>query len=266
MRESPGDAKMWRCATRNPAVSERDRLFADGGPPAPGFVFDERVVRVFPDMITRSVPGYGLVVPLTGLLARRYVQAGSRLYDLGCSLGAAAIAMRDAIDVPVREIVAVDRSEAMVRRLHAHLDEHPAPGRPPIRAERADLLETPIEDASVVVMNFTLQFIERGRRAGLLRRIFAGLRPGGVLILSEKLRFDSAAEQELQTGWHHEFKRAQGYSDLEIARKRDALEEVLVPDTLDQHHRRLEESGFAPVIRWFQAFSFVSLAAFRPAR
>lgn len=247
-------------------MSEKDRLFAEGGPGPRDFVFDERVVRVFPDMIARSVPGYDLVVPLTGLLARRYAQPGSRVYDLGCSLGASSLAMRDAIDAPVREIVAVDRAAAMVQRLQAHLAEHPAPGRPPIRVERADILDTSIEDASVVVMNFTLQFVETDKREFLLRRIFAGLRPGGLLILSEKLRFDTAVEHDLQTRWHHDFKRAQGYSELEIARKRDALEEVLLPDSFEGHRRRLEESGFSPVVRWFQAFSFISLAAFRPER
>ena len=87
--------------------------------------------------------------------------------------------------------------------------------------------------------------------------------PGGILLLSEKVRFESEEEQALQTTWHHDFKRAQGYSELEISRKRDALENVMKPDSLSQHRERLLEAGFSSVHPWFQAFSFRSLLAFR---
>ena len=91
----------------------------------------------------------------------------------------------------------------------------------------------------------------------------AGTSPGGVLLLSEKIRFEDPAEETLQTDWHHAFKRARGYSDLEIARKREALENVLRPETLATHRRRLEQAGFTRVYRWFQGFNFVSLVALR---
>jgi tRNA (cmo5U34)-methyltransferase len=132
----------------------------------------------------------------------------------------------------------------------------------PVIARQQDILETEIENASFVVLNFTLQFIRPDRRLDLLKKIATGLRPGGALVLSEKIGFEDPCEQELQTEWHHDFKRAQGYSDLEISRKRDALEHVMKPDTLEQHRRRLSEAGFSRVYRWYQGFSFVSLLAF----
>jgi tRNA (cmo5U34)-methyltransferase len=245
-------------------MSERDRLYEDL-PAVPGdFVFDERVVRVFPDMINRSVPGYATLVPMLGLLARRYAQPGSTLYDLGCSLGAVALAMQAAVRAPGTRIVAADNAPAMIRGLEARLQvSAAAPGRPPIEPVLGDILALPIERASVTVLNFTLQFVPAGQRPGLLRRIADGTQPGGVLLLSEKIRFDDPLEEELQTAWHHDFKRAQGYSELEIARKREALENVLRPDTLDAHRRRLEAAGFTRVVRWFQGFNFVSLLALR---
>lgn len=227
------------------------------------FVFDDRVVRVFPDMINRSVPGYGMIVPMIGMLARRHARAGSRLYDLGCSLGAVTLAMRAAVQVPLECVVAVDNSPAMIRQFEVALRRQPERDRAPVRTRCEDILETEISNASVVVMNFTLQFIEPDRRSALLQRIAAGLRPGGILLLSEKIRFEDPAEQELQTTWHHDFKRAQGYTELEIARKRDALENVMKPESPDQHSRRLASSGFGRHYRWFQAFNFVSLLAFR---
>ena len=89
------------------------------------------------------------------------------------------------------------------------------------------------------------------------------MRSGGALVLSEKVRFDDGKEQLLQTEWHHDFKRAQGYTDLEISQKRDALEHVMKPESLDQHRERLQQAGFREVYRWYQGFNFVSMVAFR---
>jgi tRNA (cmo5U34)-methyltransferase len=127
-------------------------------------------------------------------------------------------------------------------------------------------MDCAIENASVVALNFTLQFVEPRARPLLLRRIADGLCSGGVLLLSEKVRFESAEEQRLQTEWHHAFKRAQGYSELEIARKREALENVMQPDSLSRHRRRLLAAGFDRVYTWHQGFNFVSLIAFRQDR
>jgi tRNA (cmo5U34)-methyltransferase len=244
-------------------MSVKDRLYEGTASEAGDFVFDERVVRVFPDMIRRSVPGYGTIVPMIGMLARRYARPGTRIYDLGCSLGAATLAMRAAVRAPDLRIVAVDNSPEMIAGLERALAGTGDDGRPEVEVRLADLMVTPLEQASVVVLNFTLQFVDPDARDALLRRIADGMVPGGVLLLSEKLCFDDPAVQALQTEWHHDFKRAQGYSELEIARKRDALENVLVPETLERHRERLLGAGFVRVVPWFQGFNFVSMVAFR---
>ena len=128
--------------------------------------------------------------------------------------------------------------------------------RPPSRsATRAD--------ASVVVFNFTLQFIPPAQRDALLARIGSAMRPGGVLVLSEKIRFEDEHLQALNTDLHHAFKRANGYSDLEISQKRSALENVLVPETIATHQQRLRNAGFTSVDVWFQCFNFASLVAIK---
>jgi len=244
-------------------MSSKDRLFADAAGQPDDFVFDERVVRVFPDMINRSIPGYALVVQLTGLLAGRYVQNDSVLYDLGCSLGASTLAMQQAVRGRNVRIVAVDNSAAMVAQLRKRLASRAASSGVSIEVVCRNAEEVRIENASVVVMNFTLQFVEPSVRLQLLRTIANGLLPGGVLLISEKIHHEDTDEQSLQTTWHHDFKRAQGYSELEIARKRDALEHIMKTDSLVRHRERLLEAGFQQVQPWFQCFSFVSLAAFR---
>ncbi len=238
-----------------------DKLFAKSRATTSGFRFDEQVVKVFPDMIARSVPGYELVVPMIGLLARRYAQTGSRIYDLGCSLGAASLAMSMALRTEGVKIIAVDNSAAMVSRCRENVAD--GSGSVPIDVRLENMLDTQIENASVVVLNFTLQFLDRKQRQTLIDRISAGMRKDAVLIISEKICFTDPKEQSDQTEWHHDFKRTQGYSDLEIAQKRNALEDVLRPDTEQAHFERFKQAGLSRPRRWFQCFSFTSYIVFK---
>ena len=240
---------------------QRDTLFAQADPMLVDFCFDERVASVFPDMIRRSVPGYGDIIALLGLFAEQYAQPNSRIYDLGCSLGAATLSLRRRITVPGCEIIAVDNAEAMVARCREHIANDLSPA--PVAVLCADIREVAIEQASVVVLNFTLQFLPPEERLALLKRIHTGLLPGGVLVLSEKLRFADEQSQAFQERLQLAFKRANGYSEMEISQKRAALENVLLPDTLEEHRERLSQAGFAQIEPWFQAFNFASLAAFK---
>ncbi|WP_346836524.1 carboxy-S-adenosyl-L-methionine synthase CmoA [Microbulbifer sp. SAOS-129_SWC] len=243
-------------------MSKRDNIYANPLGDVAGFQFDQSVVEVFPDMIQRSVPGYTTIVAMIGTLAERYAQAGSRCYDLGSSLCAATLAMRHRIPAADCEIVAVDNSPAMVERARTVLAADS--GQIPVQLVCDDLQQVAIENASVVVLNFTLQFIPVEQRREILQRICDGLRPGGVLILSEKVAFADTAHQELMIDLHHAFKRANGYSELEVAQKRASLENVLIPETLDTHRERLKGVGFGSVDVWFQCFNFASLIAIKP--
>ncbi|MFU8832743.1 MAG: carboxy-S-adenosyl-L-methionine synthase CmoA [Wenzhouxiangella sp.] len=240
-------------------MTQRDDIFAAGDGPASPFEFSAAVVRVFPDMIERSVPGYRLLLELTPLIVARAVQPDSRIYDLGCSLGAATLAARRAVQVDGVEIIAVDNSPEMVMRCREIMATDNS--RVPVSVIVGDACEQPIENASLVMMYFTLQFIEPAKRDALMRKIAAGLKPGGVLVLAEKLAFEPSENQQWLDTHHHDFKRAQGYSDLEIARKRQALENVLVPESRAAHHQRLKDAGFSQVIDWFQCFNFAAVAA-----
>lgn len=238
---------------------KRDTIFAQRQDMIVDFEFDENVASVFSDMIRRSVPGYGTLITLIGLLAEQYVQADSTVYDLGCSLGAATLSIHHRVRDKHCRIISVDNSEAMVQRCKENLPEDL--GNAAIEVRCQDMLEVSIQNASVVVINLTLQFVDPGLRLQLLRGIYNGLRPGGALILSEKLCFDNSAEQDLQEGMHFAFKRANAYSDLEISQKRSALENVLIPDSSQTHRERLAEAGFASVYQWFQCFNFASFVA-----
>ncbi len=246
-------------------MSERDTLFSGAGDNISGFRFDNKVVSVFPDMIQRSVPGYQTIIAMTQTLAGRYVQAQSNCYDLGCSLGASTIAMRHGIEAEGCNIFAVDSSEAMIERCTKIIaeDELGVSNQPRVSLICGDALDTEITNATMVVMNFTLQFIDLNHRKELIQNIYQGLKPGGILILSEKIAFADNHLNDLMIDLHHAFKRANDYSDLEISQKRTALENVLQPETLGTHKQRLHEIGFDNIDVWFQCFNFVSLLAIK---
>ncbi len=238
-----------------------DQLYADPLAEVSRFAFDQKVVDVFPDMIKRSVPGYATIINMIGDLAERYATADSHCYDLGCSLGAATLAMRHRIHANNCRILAVDNSPAMIERCRQVLSVDTA--EPPVELLCQNLQEVSVTRASMVVLNFTLQFIPPVERQAVLERVASGLRPGGILILSEKVAFDDPMHNELMIELHHNFKRANGYSDLEIAQKRSALEQVLIPETLGTHRDRLRKAGFTSVDVWFQCFNFASMIAIK---
>ncbi len=244
--------------TRKP--SAQDALYAQPLEAITDFVFDDSVVQVFQDMISRSVPGYSTLLSMIPVLMRSYAQPNSRCYDLGCSLGAVTLAMRHAIDAEGINIISVDNSEAMIERCREYIQADHA--QVPVEVICADIRDIAINDASIVIMNFTLQFIARDDRLELLKKIYAGMRPGGILLVSEKICF-AEAEQQWMTELHHEFKKANGYSELEISQKRTALDNVLIPESVADHQQRFRDAGFDQSMVWFQCFNFVSMLALK---
>lgn len=239
----------------------KDRLYARPIKQISDFVFDDNVAGVFDDMIHRSVPGYAAIIAMIGVLAQAYAKDSSNCYDLGCSLGTASLSMRANISRRGCKIIAVDNSQAMVTKCRQRVRNASGRSAVPVEVICDDIENVPISQASVVVLNFTLQFVKREKRGKLLRQIYQGLVSGGVIILSEKIVFKNRKEQKLQDELYHAFKKLNGYSDLEIAQKRTALEKVLIADTLDQHFKRLRKAGFKDIYVWFQCFNFVSMVA-----
>ncbi len=242
--------------------TDKDTIFAEQMI-SRDFAFDDKVAGVFEDMINRSVPGYATIINMIGVLAQRYGQTNSRLYDLGCSLGGATFSMASQLDPASNiSIQAIDNSSAMINRMQGKLEARQDLS-PMIHCHCADILEVPIVDASVVILNFTLQFVAKADREPLMRKIYAGMRPGGLLVISEKIVFPDETLNQLFIELYHSFKERMGYSKLEIAQKRAALENVMVPETLDAHRKRLQGAGFHSFDAWFQCFNFASMVAFK---
>lgn len=240
---------------------QADRIFAEPIGQVSPFCFDESVASVFPDMISRSVPGYSAILSMIGDITKRYAQDDSICYDLGCSLGAATLAMRHGIQAQNCHIQSIDNSPAMISRCQEAIDLDSS--NVAVEVSCGDIQQLKINNASIVVLNFTLQFIDPDDRQAILQTIYDGLLPGGILILSEKIHFDNPSHQDLMTELYHNFKRVNGYSDLEIAQKRTALENVLRSDSIQTHQQRLQRCGFSSADVWFQCFTFCSFIAIK---
>ena len=226
------------------------------------FVFDEQVADVFDDMVVRSIPGYEAIVSTIGDFAKKYYRPDSNIYDLGCSLGGVTFEICKQLGESDFNLVAIDNSEAMVARLVEKktkiggLDNS-------VKILCEDINDTAIENASVVILNFTLQFLPPKCRNQLIKRIYNALIPGGILVLSEKIVLDDKSLNSLFIEMYHKFKESNGYSELEISQKRLALENILIPEPISVHKSRHVSAGFNSFEVWFQHLNFVSMISLK---
>ena len=256
------------------AQSTHDTLFTTPLDKVARFSFDEQVVACFPDMIRRSVPGYGQVLAMLPIFARRHCQFRqsnsqgkriSRIYDLGCSLGGASMALLNTqaggFEASEVQVKAVDISPAMTEKASEVLVEN-YPDYD-IEVITADIREVEFEPCDMVVLNLTLQFLPAHDRVAVLSKIYQALTAGGILLLTEKIHSIDEQDDAWLVERYYDFKRANGYSEMEISGKRNALENVLITDTLDTHHQRLKSVGFERSLTWFQFLNFASMVAFK---
>ena len=243
-------------------MSKPDKVYSEQQKQQADFVFDEAVAEVFPDMIKRSVPGYETIISMIGAIADRYTRKGSNVYDLGCSVGAATLSLHRCLEPGRVHYICVDKSQEMLERCAVNLQAFMPTEEYTLLNE--DILSVDICGASLVLMNFTLQFIMPEQRDNLIRKIYDGLIDGGILLLSEKTKTGSVDEDQFMVALHEQYKKTHGYSELEISQKRTALENVMVLDSVEGHLQRLEVNGFNPVYQWFQDLNFRSFMAVKP--
>ena len=220
------------------------------------FVFDQEVVSVFPDMISRSVPGYWLSNQSIGIMSARYARPDTNIYDLGCSLGASTYSILKQQTQNQAHIIAVDGSQEMVQHYKQSLSQQFPDADVEIHC--ADICDFHMENASVVILHYTLQFIPIEKRTALLTKIREALLPNGVLLLSEKIRFDNEEmEQDIRT-WHHDYKAAQGYTALEIKQKARDIQYSMQTDTLNTLQDRIMRAGYSKATLWMRCYGFSS--------
>ncbi len=222
------------------------------------FSFDKAVSDAFDDMVDRSVPGYRTLIANIGPIAAYFLLPNTNCYDLGCSHGAASLSIFSCLPHDSITIHAIDNSSAMIEQCRQLVSQA---GADCINTQLADINNANINNASIVVLNLTLQFLPLEQRYKLLEKIVAGMNPGGACILTEKIILKNNATEHLFQQLHTNFKSTNRYSQLEISQKRKAIENVLIRESLEDHQQRLTDVGFSNVTVWFQCLNFVSLIA-----
>ncbi len=237
----------------------KDQVFKEQIRKVADFKFGSSVAKVFDDMVNRSVPFYGEMQRMIAEQAADYAQPGSYVYDLGCATGTTLIGMNTQVAEGIR-FIGIDDSPEMLDQCRSKLDQ--AGFNRPYELQVADLnQDVDIDNASVVVLCLTLQFVRPIYRQKLLQCIFDGLNPGGTLILVEKVLAEDSHFNRDFINYYYSYKRRNHYSDMEIAQKREALENVLIPYKISENMTLLKEVGFAHADVFFKWYNFAGLIA-----
>lgn len=238
---------------------EKDKLFGKE-PWLKPFAFNEDVVRVFDDMISRSVPLYQEVLACAAHWAKDYYQTGTRIIDVGCSTGTFLELLGRFLKQPAI-LVGIDNAQPMLEKAREKLAHLQKIHQIELICDKAESCS--FANSSVVVINYTLQFLPLQNRQRLLQSIYNGLNPGGLLFLSEKVKSPYPQFQETITRHYEAFKAGNGYARSEIERKKEALENVLVPLTEAQQLQMLRESGFSQIDSLIKLHNFISFVALK---
>ncbi len=244
--------------TQAPIGSPTDRLF-ETETVEEDFVFNERVAMVFDDMLDRSVPFYREVIAATAGLLESFLSAGDTVLDLGCSTGTTLIECCRLLGDKGLEFIGIDSSTAMLEK--ARLKAELFSKQDSIRFIEEDITALRHHEVGAFLLNYTLQFIRPLQRQDFLHHLHGSLRPGGILLMSEKVISHNPRLNREYIDTYHRFKKNRGYSELEIARKREALENVLIPFSIDENRAMLKNAGFTAVETYFQWFNFASFVA-----
>lgn len=234
---------------------KKDDIFLNFPEQTP-FEFNDTVASVFDDMIQRSVPFYNEIIKNQAILTSRFYRDNTMIYDLGCSSGNYASAVISIMKDRNFKLTAIDNSSPMIDLFTKRTDGFGSAGR--IEALVADIRDINFIKSSVIAANLTLQFIPPHDRDGIISRIYESLIPGGIFLLTEKTVNSSSELAELQQEIYYGFKERNGYSTIEITRKREALENVLIPETVECHKRRLRKAGFEEIELWFKWYHFAA--------
>lgn len=245
----------------NSEKNGHDSVFKEEITKVSDFKFGTTVVKVFDDMVSRSVPFYNETQRMLAEIAADHAKEGSFVYDLGCSTGTTMIEVDKLIPSDIR-FIGIDESPEMLDKCDVKLKE--CNFTRPYDLIVGDLHEElPIKNASVVILSLTLQFVRPLYRERLLKNIYAGLNPGGVLLLVEKVLAENSIFNRDFIQYYYNYKRRNHYSEMEISQKREALENVLIPYKLSENLLLLKEAGFIYCETFFKWYNFSGMIAYK---
>jgi tRNA (cmo5U34)-methyltransferase len=240
----------------------RDQVFATTAARGSDFEFNAEVAAVFDDMLVRSVPFYTEQQAVIQEAAQKFYVPDTFVYDLGCSTGTTLIRLAKALG-PQAKLVGFDNSEPMLDKARINIATAGCSEQIELRCLdlNEDVTQADLSRASVVTLCWTLQFVRPLKRDALIRWIYDGMVSGGTLIVTEKVLTNSSDMNRYFIEFYYDFKRRNGYSDEEIHKKREALENVLIPYRVDENFELFRRNGFPVVETFFQWYNFAGFMA-----
>ncbi len=233
----------------------KDKVFEK--PIVKQFEFDEDVASVFDDMLNRSVPFYKEMLNLTTSFALKYLKESGVVYDLGCSTATTLIKIANESKYKL-DLIGIDTSKAMLSRAKQKTKAY---GHY-ITFLNDDIFDITFKTSNIIISNYTLQFIRPLQREKLIKKIYDSLDDGGVFIFSEKVITNNNLLNKQYIDEYYNFKKSQGYSEFEIAQKREALENVLIPYTYEENKAMILDAGFKDfdcVFKWINFATFIAI-------
>ncbi len=243
-----------------PPASQKDEIFREQEWPGK-FQFNRRVAEVFDDMLKRSVPCYSQVIEMTARILEKFLISGDKVYDLGSSTGTTLMELARRLEHLKLKFTGFDNSAAMVEKATLKAEIYSKKER--LKFEKKDITDLNLNQGGAVILNYTMQFIRPEIREDFLKKIYGFLRPGGVLVMSEKVVVKDPVLNNEFVEFYHDFKRSMGYSEIEISNKREALENVLIPLTAEENLALMKRAGFNTAYPFFQWFNFISFVGIK---
>jgi tRNA (cmo5U34)-methyltransferase len=223
------------------------------------FKFGAHVVSVFDDMVTRSVPFYLEIQRMMTEIAKDFAIPGTNIYDLGCSTGTTLLNLDKVLPLDVT-MIGIDDSKEMLEKCKNNFETEKVKRKYDLQL--LDLNKgVKIENASVVVICLTLQFIRPLYREKLIADIYNQMNDNSCLILIEKVLGEDSLFNRLFIDYYYDYKRRNNYNEMEISQKREALENVLIPYKLMENRELLIDKGFKHVETFFKWYNFCGMVA-----
>ena len=236
-----------------------DKMFDEDLDPH-DFEFDDKVASIFDDMVSRSVPMYQETMMASMGLAKKFIQDGSNVYDIGCSTGTLLLNFSSFVSNNDIKLIGIDNASAMIDQARAKIREVGYEKEIELRQQSVEE-NIELNNASVIFMNYTLQFVRPLYRESVLKQIYEGLNPNGCFILVEKVLGNDSLYNRIYIDLYYEYKARVGYSEREIQQKREALENVLIPYRIDENIGLLKKCGFSSTEIFFKWYNFAGLVA-----
>ena len=243
-------------------MKSKDNLFADKKE-IDDFTFDSKTATVFDDMVGRSVPFYPEIQRMIGEIAQKFYVPGTNIYDLGCSTGNTILNIANSLNEPAR-FIGCDYSHSMLEKAKEKINNNKFTCAHKFEYKHFDLNESiELDNVSVAIMCLTMQFVRPINRGRIVKVISNALMPEGVFIMVEKVVCSSSILNRMFIDFHLSFKKREGYSDLEIAQKREALENILIPYRLEENIKLISDAGFQNIEIFFKWYNWIGMLAFK---